>query len=103
MQLHTHTRARVSEHQKLSALSSSDVHAEWHEDICALLGYYAALSGSSVPTLRDNRSAPIFMYQEVQEEITRMSRSFCVWIQMSYLPDNTNISENPTLQLAFAV
>jgi hypothetical protein len=25
-------------------------------EICALLGYYAALSGSSVPTFRDNRS-----------------------------------------------
>jgi hypothetical protein len=26
--------------------------------ICALLGYYAALSGSSVPTIRDNLSVP---------------------------------------------
>jgi hypothetical protein len=26
--------------------------------ICALLGYYAALSGSSVPTFRDNILAP---------------------------------------------
>jgi hypothetical protein len=26
--------------------------------ICALLGYYAALSGSSVPTFRDNLSVP---------------------------------------------
>jgi hypothetical protein len=27
-------------------------------EICALLGYYAALSGRSVPTFRDNLSAP---------------------------------------------
>jgi hypothetical protein len=34
-------------------------------DICALLGYYTALSGSSVPTFRDNLSGPIFNGQEV--------------------------------------
>jgi hypothetical protein len=28
------------------------------EEICDLLGYYAALSSSSVPTFRDNRSVP---------------------------------------------
>jgi hypothetical protein len=28
------------------------------EDICALLGYHAASSGSSVPTFRDNISIP---------------------------------------------
>jgi hypothetical protein len=28
------------------------------EDICALLGYYAALSGNSLPTFRDNLSLP---------------------------------------------
>jgi hypothetical protein len=28
------------------------------DDICALLGYYAASSGSSVPTFRDNISVP---------------------------------------------
>ena len=27
-------------------------------EICALLGYYAALSGSSIPTFRDNLSVP---------------------------------------------
>jgi hypothetical protein len=27
-------------------------------EICDLLGYYAALSGSSVPTFRDNLSVP---------------------------------------------
>jgi hypothetical protein len=27
-------------------------------DICALLGYYAALSGSSVPTIQDNLLVP---------------------------------------------
>jgi hypothetical protein len=26
--------------------------------ICALLGYYATLSGSSIPTFRDNLSVP---------------------------------------------
>jgi hypothetical protein len=28
------------------------------DEICALLGYYAALSGSSVTTFRDNQSVP---------------------------------------------
>jgi hypothetical protein len=28
------------------------------DEICALLGYYIALSGSSVPTFRDNLSVP---------------------------------------------
>jgi hypothetical protein len=28
------------------------------DEICALLGYYTALSGSSVPTFRDNLSDP---------------------------------------------
>jgi hypothetical protein len=28
------------------------------DEICALLGYYTALSGSSVPTFRDNLSVP---------------------------------------------
>jgi hypothetical protein len=28
------------------------------DEICALLGYYAALSGNSVPTFRDNLSVP---------------------------------------------
>jgi hypothetical protein len=28
------------------------------DEICGLLGYYAALSGSSVPTFRDNLSVP---------------------------------------------
>jgi hypothetical protein len=28
------------------------------DDICALLGYYAALSGNSLPTLRDNLAVP---------------------------------------------
>jgi hypothetical protein len=30
------------------------------DEICALVGYYAALSGSSVPTFRDNLSVPFF-------------------------------------------
>jgi len=28
--------------------------------ICSLLGYYAAQSGNSLPTFRDNLSGPIF-------------------------------------------
>ena len=28
------------------------------DDICAILGYYAAYSGNSVPKFRDNLSAP---------------------------------------------
>jgi hypothetical protein len=28
------------------------------DDTCVLLGYYAALSGSSVPTFRDNLAVP---------------------------------------------
>jgi hypothetical protein len=28
------------------------------DDICAVLGHYAALSGSSVPMFRDNQSVP---------------------------------------------
>ena len=28
------------------------------EDICAILGYYAAYSGNSVPTFRDNLYVP---------------------------------------------
>jgi hypothetical protein len=38
-------------------------------EICALLGYYAALSGNTLPTFRDN-IGPIFKGQEVQEEKT---------------------------------
>jgi hypothetical protein len=34
--------------------------------ICALLGYYAALSDISVPTFRDKNIEPIFKGQEVQ-------------------------------------
>jgi hypothetical protein len=33
-------------------------HTHALQKICALLGYYAALSGSSVPTFRDNLSVP---------------------------------------------
>jgi len=33
-------------------------------DNCALLGYYAASSGNSLPTFRDNLSGPIFNGQE---------------------------------------
>jgi hypothetical protein len=34
-------------------------------EICDLLGYYAVLSGSSVPTFQDN----LFKGEEVQEDI----------------------------------
>ena len=35
--------------------------------ICAVLGYYVALNGSSVATFRDNVSGPVLNGQEVQE------------------------------------
>jgi hypothetical protein len=38
------------------------------DEICALLGYYAALGGSSVPTFRDYLTVPIFKGQELQED-----------------------------------
>jgi hypothetical protein len=34
--------------------------------LCALLGYHAALSGSYLPTFRDNLSGPILKGQEIQ-------------------------------------
>jgi hypothetical protein len=37
------------------------------DENCALLGYYAAISGKSVPTFRRNLSGPIFKGQEIQE------------------------------------
>jgi hypothetical protein len=67
---YTHWPARVLEHQKLRALSSADVHTEWHEDICALLGYYAALNGSSVPTFRDSLSVPSSRVKKSQSGTT---------------------------------
>jgi hypothetical protein len=36
------------------------------DEICALLGYYAAYSGNFLPTFRDNLS-PIFKGQEIQK------------------------------------
>jgi hypothetical protein len=38
------------------------------DDICGRLGYYAALSGSSVPTFRDNLSVPFSKAQEVEKK-----------------------------------
>jgi hypothetical protein len=38
------------------------------EEICAILGYYAASSGNPISTFRDNASVHIFKGQEVQEE-----------------------------------
>jgi hypothetical protein len=55
------------------------------KQICALLGYYASLSGNPVPTFRDNLLGPIFKGQEAQdfldfltiEDLTdRFSRNF---------------------------
>ena len=34
-------------------------------EICALLGHYAAYSGNSLPTFRDNLTGPIFKGQEI--------------------------------------
>jgi hypothetical protein len=41
------------------------------EEICALLGYYAALSGNPVPTFRDNLSAPSSNYAFVNMMVCR--------------------------------
>jgi hypothetical protein len=38
------------------------------DDICALLGYYAASSGNPLPTFRGQRIGLIFKGQEVQDE-----------------------------------
>jgi hypothetical protein len=38
------------------------------EEICALLGYYAALSGNSVPTFWDNLSVPFSRVKKSKEK-----------------------------------
>jgi hypothetical protein len=43
----------------------------------ALLGHYAALSSSCMPTFRHNLSGPIFKGQEVQEEKIKMGQIGC--------------------------
>jgi hypothetical protein len=49
------------------------------EELCILLGYYAALSGSSVPTFRDNlsvRSSRVFLdFLTLENETDRLSRN----------------------------
>ena len=47
------------------------------DETCALLGYYAAYSGNSLPTFRANISV-IFKGQEIQEENRPSS-----WISLS--------------------
>jgi hypothetical protein len=37
-------------------------------EICALLGYYAALNGSSVPTFRDDLSVPSLRVKKSKKE-----------------------------------
>jgi hypothetical protein len=37
-------------------------------DICALLGYYAAINDNSLSTFRDSLSGQIFKDQEMREE-----------------------------------
>ena len=54
--------------QALRLLYATSGFRRYADDLCTLLGYYAASSGSSVPTFRHNLSAPIFKDQEVQEE-----------------------------------
>jgi hypothetical protein len=54
--------------------------------ICGLLGYYLALSGSSVPTFRDNLSVPsskIKMWQLVPKRRYRTTTERCVISQES--------------------
>jgi hypothetical protein len=48
---------RIPSDEKISGLFGNCQISESYE-ICALLGYYAALSGSSVPTFRDNLAVP---------------------------------------------
>jgi hypothetical protein len=48
---------------------------EGREEICPHLGYYAALSGSSVPTFRDNLSVP---YSKVKKSKKKLL-SFTSW------------------------
>jgi hypothetical protein len=38
------------------------------DEICPLLGYYAAYSSNSSPKFLDNLSGPIIKYQEIQEK-----------------------------------
>jgi len=38
------------------------------DESCALLGYYAASSGSSLPTFRNNLSGPIFKDPEFKKK-----------------------------------
>lgn len=50
------------------------------EEICALLGYYAAQSGNHAPTVRDNPSVPssrdIFLdFLNLEDGVDRLSRN----------------------------
>jgi hypothetical protein len=38
------------------------------DEICALLGYYAATSGNPLPTFRDNVSVPFSMFKKFKEK-----------------------------------
>jgi hypothetical protein len=44
------------------------------DEICALLGYYTALNGSSVPTFRDNLSVPYSRVKNSLEDPWRWDR-----------------------------
>jgi hypothetical protein len=45
----------IGNYSKPSVISGFRRHVD---DICALLGYYAALNGNPLPTFRDNLSVP---------------------------------------------
>jgi hypothetical protein len=48
------------------------------DEICALLGYYAALSGSSVPMFRDNVSVPSSRVKKSLDSLYRSTTQRCV-------------------------
>jgi len=47
------------------------------EENCALLGYYAAYSGNSLPTFRYNLSVLIFLFLILEDGTKRLSRNVC--------------------------
>jgi hypothetical protein len=49
------------------------------DEICALLGYYAALSGSSVPTFRDNLSFPSSRVKKSKKKKFRQKKKIIFW------------------------
>ena len=66
-------------------ISNVCVNSSFHRDvdeICALLGYYAAQSGNSVPTFRDNISVPSSRVKKSKKTLEdgthKLSRNVCI-------------------------